>query len=108
MCMEDVRIGRATGIVENLISDISTDVMLVDDDPNRMFFMISSDSALDIYITTTKIAKTGEGIHIPPNTPPLTISLQFHGASVTKRWQVIATGVMKLSVLQGTMNKITV
>lgn len=106
MCMEDVKLGRDTPVVEQVDTVPNTSSVFVDDDRDRtlLVFFPPPSGTLTLSIKTPAVAN--EGIILTAGNLPVVLDIKTHGQMVIKRWYAIhSVGGVKVARYLGRLNK---
>lgn len=103
MCMEDVKIGRAALTSETQVAIGVASGNVIAASPNCFCLIFSPPAAGTVYLTTNGPAVVGVGLALTANAGPIILTLELHGALVTKAWFGIASGATTIQVFQSIM-----
>lgn len=83
MCMEDIKIGRRTGVYSKSTPGNGTVEKLLDHDPKRIAIILSHTKATAMRFGQTVEDTATHGFLISPTNMPLTLTVQEFGTLVT-------------------------
>ncbi len=87
--MEDVRLGRATAVVQHPVVHRGSSDRIIDDDPDRTLLVVPASSVATITLSLSDPAVLNAGFTTGPGMPPITLNIKEHGQLVTKAWYAI-------------------
>lgn len=100
MCMEDVRIGRATQAAESQQAVGVASAQIVAASPNCFSLIFSPPVVGNITLSTVTPVVLNAGYNLSAGGPPLILTLEQHGAMVTKAWFAIGSAATTIQVIQ--------
>lgn len=92
MCLEDVRIGKATTADQNQETVGTTSTNAIPQNVDRFALVLCPPNTGTITFSVQDPAVANEGIVIAAGGAPVVLSLPKHGALVTKGWFAIGSG----------------
>lgn len=92
MCMEDVRLGRATGPRISTVNVATTKTPLVPYAPDRVTLIISAPTTGPMLLSGNQGEAATAGLRLPAGGDPLVLDIQHHGALVTMAWYAAIPG----------------
>ena len=90
MCIEDVRMGRETGVATRSVNIGTTPTMFVGDSLQRTALLISAPSATRITLSEDPNVTDLNGIVLYANTNPLILDIKSVGNIVTRRLYAVS------------------
>ena len=101
MCMEDVRIGRATDS-EMVAASVGTAMTKVlNKNPRRFGLIISSSKTQDVYLANTQLGTATNGILILAASSPLKLTIKHDGDIVRGDiWLAAPGGAVTVGVIE--------
>jgi len=83
MCMEDVRLGRASYREQKTIVVTDASAVLLSPSDSRVGVVIDNGGTENVTLSLNNPAVIEEGIVLEPSDPPMTLAVQYHGQIVT-------------------------
>lgn len=101
MCLEDYRLGRATGSGLRVVSVGTTAVQLSSGSPNRVAVIISGPASATVTIGMDASVTSGQGIRIPAGVAPVILTLVQHGDIVRRPlYAISASGTETIGIIE--------
>lgn len=101
MCMEDIRIGRKTGVAQQLVPlPANTVVQVVDANRLRTGLLIGSLNAQTLWLGFDKTVAIGSGLLIPANSVPLKLLLAEMGELVRRPIYGITNAAINVMIFE--------
>lgn len=98
MCCEDIRVGRKTTAVKIVGTSNTTPVLFCKADDRRIAIIISSQVTSGQWFGVDNTVAVGNGILLPPNLDPLTMTIAEYGDFVRGQiWVMNGTGAQAFS-----------
>ena len=106
MCMEDIRLGRKTAGIQNLIALTNASQRIVDQSPDRVMLTIYPPVSGTATIAMSADVAVNVGITLTSEDHPIKLNIIDDGDLVTKAWYGIhSAGGVTLAIYEGRLSE---
>lgn len=106
MCMEDIKIGRETKMVQTPKVVGVAAAVIVQADPLRTKLVFCSPSSGNVTLSLKEGVTAGVGLIVPTGLNPFVMSIEDFGQLVTMQWYAIGSaGGLNMSVFEGRLER---